>query len=65
MGFALCVLGSGALLPAYAQSVAPQQAPAILVSTALAKSESVQQTLTGIGNVLRATVAKAGGGAAQ
>ncbi len=52
MGAALCVLGSGALLPAFAQSVAPQQPPAILVSTALAKSESVQQTLTGIGNVL-------------
>lgn len=52
MGAALCVLGSGTLLSAFAQNAAPQQAPAILVSTAIAKSGAVQQTLTGIGNVL-------------
>lgn len=39
---------------AFAQSAAPgtAQAPALLVTTAIAKSESVQQTVSGIGNAL-------------
>ncbi len=54
LGAALGALTSGQLPmnAALAQAAAPAAAPAQLVSTALAKSEAVQQTVLGIGNAL-------------